>query len=540
MSTPWSAAGRLRLGMEMPTRLLASRAAPVFFGCLTALEIAFVWGSLSPVATIHDEAAYLLQAKILATGHWSAPARPLPEFFEQFHVLVTPVFAGKYPPGHSLLLAPGVWLGATGLMPALLAGTAGGLLFLLARRFANPWVALLTWLVWTTSPGNLRFLPSYLSQNSTIVLWLLGWWALAQWLERKGVGWLMLLAAAVSWGVLTRPFTTVGYAATSGLVVLREISRRRAWRDLAWAFVPAVAILAIIPIWSARTTGSARVTPYALYSKTYFPYQRPGFGLPSNIEPQRALPPDMARYGEEYRLMHASHTLASVPKELRARLNGIVIDTWGLSRWPLLLFFVLGLFVLHRQGFFALATGVLLILCHIPFAHPSIWSLYYLELQEPLAFVTALGLWAVISAVAARPRPEREAMATAVSSGAALGATLLVLTAAGPLLSDVAVYRERHYIRAAYHGYFRALVASIPEPRAIVFVRYGPHHNEHLSLIANEPDLDRAKAWIVYDRGADNARLMRVAPGRVPYLYDEVTGNLTRLAEAPAAAAPGG
>jgi len=60
-------------------------------------------------------------------------------------------------------------------------------------------------------------------------------------------------------------------------------------------------------------------------------------------------------------------------------------------------------------------------------------------------------------------------------------------------------------------------------------VRYGPRHNEHLSLIANEPYLQSAKAWIVYDRGPDNARLMQRAPDRACYLYDEAAGALARL-----------
>jgi hypothetical protein len=519
---------RQRFGMELPTRLLGSRIAPVVFGLLTAFEIAFVWGSLSQVAIVHDEEAYLLQGKIFATGRWAAPARPLPEFFEQFHVLVTPVLAGKYPPGHSLLLAPGVWLGLPGLAPAVLAGAAGGLLYLLARRFANPWVALLTWAIWTTSPGNLRFLPSYLSQNTTIVLWLAGWWALAEWLERRRIRWLMLLSACVAWGILTRPFTTVAYAAAASLVVGREILSRRAWGDAAKALVPAVLVLALIPIWSAFTTGSARLTPYALYSRIYFPYQRPGFGLPESPTHQRALAPDMARYGEEYRALHAAHTLESVPGDLVARLHGVVLDTWGNARWPLI-FALLGLFVLPGAGVFALATGALSILCHIPFAHPWAWSLYYLELQAPMAFVTALGLWAALSALALRGRLRRREVARAVPAGAALGAALLALAAALPLHSEVVRARNRQILRSAYHANFRELVASIPEPHAIVFVRYGPRHIHDLSLIANEPDLERAKAWIVYDRGADNARLVRLAPERAAYLYDEAADTLSRL-----------
>src|SRR5262252_7196719 len=117
--------------MEPLNRFLRLRWAPCLFGIATAVEIAVVWGSLSAVPTVHDEAAYLLQARIFASGHWTAPAPPLPEFFEQYHVLVTPVLAGKYPPGHSLVLVPGIWLGAPGLMPIVLAGLAGGFVFLL-------------------------------------------------------------------------------------------------------------------------------------------------------------------------------------------------------------------------------------------------------------------------------------------------------------------------------------------------------------------------------------------------------------------------
>jgi hypothetical protein len=34
----------------------------------------------------------------------------------------------------------------------------------------------------------------------------------------------------------------------------------------------------------------------------------------------------------------------------------------------------------------------------------------------------------------------------------------------------------------------------------------------------------------VYDRGAENARLMALAPERVPYLFDEATWTLQPLA----------
>jgi hypothetical protein len=63
----------------------------------------------------------------------------------------------------------------------------------------------------------------------------------------------------------------------------------------------------------------------------------------------------------------------------------------------------------------------------------------------------------------------------------------------------------------------------------VVFVRYGPHHNDGLSLIHNPVNLDAAPVWTVYDRGDENRLLLRLAPDRTPYLFDEATGALSRI-----------
>ncbi|HLB10741.1 MAG TPA: hypothetical protein VK617_14480, partial [Gemmatimonadaceae bacterium] len=127
------------------TRVLNARWFPVVVGVLTAVFMTWMWGGLDQVALVHDEAAYLLQARIYAGGHWTAPGLPLPEFFEQYHVFVTPILAPKYPPGHAMLLVPGIWLNLPGLMPVLLLGLCGALVFEVARRLTNPWIGLLTW-----------------------------------------------------------------------------------------------------------------------------------------------------------------------------------------------------------------------------------------------------------------------------------------------------------------------------------------------------------------------------------------------------------
>jgi hypothetical protein len=57
-------------------------------------------------------------------------------------------------------------------------------------------------------------------------------------------------------------------------------------------------------------------------------------------------------------------------------------------------------------------------------------------------------------------------------------------------------------------------VPHIPVSKAIGFVRYLPSHDVPGSLVVNESDLTRARAWVVYDRAADNARRLALAPER--------------------------
>jgi hypothetical protein len=45
----------------------------------------------------------------------------------------------------------------------------------------------------------------------------------------------------------------------------------------------------------------------------------------------------------------------------------------------------------------------------------------------------------------------------------------------------------------------------------------------------NEVDLASARSWIVYDRGADDKRLLALAPDRTPYVLDASTFRLARL-----------
>ena len=85
--------------------------------------------------------------------------------------------------------------------------------------------------------------------------------------------------------------------------------------------------------------------------------------------------------------------------------------------------------------------------------------------------------------------------------------------------------RSNYRLLSRYHREFRQKVAALPG-RPIVFVRYSRNHIFHRSLITNPADLSSARAWIVYDMGPQNVRLLATTPGRVPFIYFEQGDSL--------------
>ena len=512
---------------DRATRVLEPWWVPVMIGVITSAFMAWLWGGLDQVAVVHDEAAYLLQAKIYASGHWTAPGLPLPEFFEQYHVFVTPILTPKYPPGHALVLIPGIWLGIPGLIPVLLLGLCGGLVYEVARRLANPWVALLTWLLWMTAPGIMDFEPGYLSETSTSALWMLGWYALLRWTEDEKPKWLAWLAFAIGLGFLSRPVTMVIFALPVAVVVLRRIAKRNAWKELQVPFGIGFIFIGVWMLWSQRTTGNPLNAPYGLYSRYYFPDDVMGFGL-TGQQPLRRLNPDMALFNEYVKILHKDYTLASLPYNLRERIIAIAANMWA-TRAMLLPLVVFALITTSAPIWFALGTALLLVLAYLCVGHAPQWTVYYVEIQSVLAFLTAAAWWRVASALSSRKLvwPLREL--PAVTSGAVLGMLLGAVILSPYCTRMVGYIRENKAEGSAYHRDFRELLRLIPDEHSMVFIRYAPNHSPHMSLVTNEPDLARARVWTVYDRGAENVRLMRLDRTRTPWLFDDSQRVLVQL-----------
>ena len=491
------------------------RFGPLAAAVVSIVVVWFVWGAIVPIAKVHDENSYLLQAQIFASGRWTAPSPPIPEFFEQPHVLVVPRLASKYPPGHALLLSLGALVGFPPLVPLLLTGISAALTFGLAMRSFNPWVGLLTWLIWITAPIVLRFQPSYFSELTTSVMVLGSWWLLLEWRETRRRRWLLLLALAVGWGAITRPLTMLAVAVPIGVVVLRDVIRMRLWRDFGLAFGVGLLTLGILPLWNARTTGDWRLSPVELYRRDYLPFDKVGF-TPDTTPPRRHISPalDFA-YFESAR---TQQTLGALPRTTWERLTNVFGEWFGGSRatgyrgdvlrLALLAFAVAGLFSMNGTLAFGLTSAAVLFVAHLPYAHWASWTVYYLEMTPVMACLGALGMWRAAQRFTATDGARQRALSIA---------SIVIALLAVP---SILWWREDHDRRSRFDRVFIDKLRQLPQ-HSMVFIRYSPRVKAHMAVVWNYPDLSRVPVWVVHDLGARNAELRRIAPDRVSFDFEE-------------------
>jgi hypothetical protein len=504
--------------------LLEARWTPVVIGLLTGAATWFVWGSLTRSPVVHDESAYLLQAQLFARFQFTAPTPPLPQFFEQLYVNLRPAVSSKYPPGTSLLLAPGVAAGLPGLPVVLMNAMSGALVFMLARRFAGGTVALLGWLFWCTSFPVQYFHAMYLSEVPSSLAWLAAWWGVARWTTSGRARDLGIAAAALALCGITRPLTAVALAISVGVVLL-AVARRRtdaprlARREIATLAVAALAALAIVSVWSWRSTGDPFTTPLSLYTQRYVPFDRLGFGVRPGDLPSATLPWDQRVTDLSFYEEHRRHTPGALPAAAASRARMIGRDMWYDWRGGLAIVALLGLVGAPTALWIGLGAVVVQLLCYLLYAHPARWSLYYIEGLPVLAFATALGVMRILEFGARGPLPSRARLLMLV---------VLVLALAYPAAVTLRQVRTQIAADHAYYDTFRALLPRGPDS-AIVFVRYAKTHNDGLSLVRNVPDLRAARIWTVYDRGTENAQLLRLAPTRSAFLFDEASWSLKPL-----------
>ena len=484
------------------------RFGPWIAALLALLVVWTVWDIRESSAVEHDQASYVLQAEIFASGRWTAPPPPLPVFFEEPHVQVAPRLASKYPPGHALLLALGTLVGAPWLIPLLLSAITGALLFSLTTRVVNVWAATFAIAFWCTAPLVLRFQGSYFSETTTAAAILGAWWCLLEWRDTRGTRWLLLVAGTIGWAAITRPLPALAFAIPVGVVVLRDVARERRWRALASAIAVGVGVLCIIPLWSWRSTGSWSESPLIKYQRDYLPYDKPGFAVDST-RPRRydSFDPVTRAMYEHHLEMRTQQSADMVPLVASQRALNIVIGFFQGIRLPLVVLALIGLVLGGARLRFAALSGLTLFAAYLPYAHWEKWSLYYLELTPVAAALTAAGLWHAM----------RRRLSEQVAGLLTAGAAVILLAAS---VTSIERWRRENRDTNTFYTTFYDQVKALPKKPAILFVSYPKSRSRWVAVVRNHVNLATAPVWIVHDLGARNAELTRLAPERTVYHFE--------------------
>lgn len=233
-----------------------------------------------PAPVIHDEFAYLLAGDTFASGRLSNPAHPMARFFETFHVIQTPTYAAKFPPGLGLTLALGYLLGLpiSGVWITLALAAVAIYWMMLAvvpRRWALLAAALaavhptVIWFSQTYWGGGLSMLGGALLCGSMLRLA-----TMRDFEKAKFVSLGMIAGAGVATLILSRPFEGMLTTMACGIAILaitfrRGIPFRSLLRYIVAASIFPIVVVAWLLYYNWRVTGEPLVMPYVLHTARY-------------------------------------------------------------------------------------------------------------------------------------------------------------------------------------------------------------------------------------------------------------------------------
>jgi hypothetical protein len=480
-----------------------------------------------PSPHIHDEFSYLLAADTFAHGRLTNPTHPLWEHFETFHVIHTPSYQSKYPPGQALFLAAGQVLTGrpiVGVWLSVAAAAAAVCWMLLA--FAPPRWALFGALLPAFRFGALPMWDDF--------LWF-GYWNTSFWggavtmaggalllgalprLLRKPVPrHAMVFAAGLLVLANTRPFEGLVVALGAAPPLAWSFLRNSWWRgQVLRAVLPGVGILLLgalaMGFYHQRVTGSALTMPYQVYRDQY------------EIVPLFSFQPAPPEKAYRHQQIRDYAEWMKRAYERRAALGGMILGLtgedlfdqpyffWGYTLWlPLLWLTLLWLPLrgLPGRGQKGISAGA---------SHDGRWAVFF----------AGLIVWLVAaSAITAQPRLQPHYLAPAAPAfvylavaglrrmrtfslrGRRLGRAVAEAVVAVSLLSFLFACALR-----AHRGVYYPTPLSQHRPQIIagleaspgkdlVIVSYAPTHNMYEEWVYNGADPDSQTIVWARDMGA--------------------------------------
>lgn len=486
-------------GTASATRLRLERLAwPLAITLVAALamgvSVLMSW-QRAPVPTLHDEFGHLLVADTLMHGRLANPPPAIWQPFQNFHILVRPSYASKYPLGPGALLAlgkwcsgspvAGIWLGAA-LCAAAVTWAAAGCL---PRRWA-----LVAGLLLALHPGvhhawSLNYMNGWLAATASALV--AG--SVLRLRKRTRMIDCIVLGIGIGGLALTRPFEGLLFVLTASALLLYW------WRGLAWPHQlarigriaalgawPVIAALGVIALHNRATTGNFAHMAYQLHEARY--------GVaPLNIF-QNVKRPEMEQWSADvppsFIEFHYGWSLRSYAE--RAHLWGwwrgaaqhtyVVIELWGYGLCLVAALSIVrrgkALWPLMAAIAFALAVGTCV---------PWYFTHYFAPSLVWLVLLTVAGWRGVISRFAS----DRASLRWATLALLTVQVTFLAVEvrAANTRLETWADRRQRLSEQLERCG-----------QQHLILVRYHPRHNVHHEWAFNGADLEQspvlwARSW---------------------------------------------
>ncbi|RLS52011.1 MAG: hypothetical protein DWH91_17645 [Planctomycetota bacterium] len=506
------------------------------------------WDDLNRPPVFHDEYSYLFQAETFRSGRtWFPSFEPLPELFDQMHVLNEGRFASRYFPGagawFALFLGPcpivGQWL-AQGIIVAgmsIVAGELGGRTARLAAGLAA-----------AGCPGLVLFSQLLLAHHPTLVgltLLLVEFLRLYR-LVRTGQAasrrarWAAGLAGCgLAYSMLCRPMTAAGVGLPFGIWLFRnwiqghrtEPQRAVRWEHLGLIGLPLVAGIGLQLVYNQSITGDARISPYQQYTDIYTP--RHVFGFHNVARGEQHLGPKVR---DHYDRWAENLTLPLALRKMGLRVISSGRWTFGLIPLTFLVLWIVARWRSLPEGVgLIVASVVSLHLVHFPYWFEGILGWHYVFESAPLLAV----LIGVVTADLFRISHEaRRPLLKWWWCGVLLMLCLSSWTTFPPIWRGrFPVGRaELNFTREKYERFNEWLRDAISEP-AIVFIQSDPA-DRHFDLVINSPSLDapllRAHAplrmgpeWPDPESALHQAAAL--FPNRSVWFYDAATHELRLL-----------
>jgi 4-amino-4-deoxy-L-arabinose transferase-like glycosyltransferase len=247
---------------------------PVFLSTAFVLLLSSTYNVLvfDKVPHIHDEIAYLFQAQIFLTGHFTAPLPCVPAAFDFPHMVNVGRWYSIYPPGFPFLLSIGLIFGAPWLINPILGAASILLFYFLGVEIYGRRTGILASILGALSIWLILMSATMMSHTASMFFNALALLFIFRSLRSPTVLNGLLGGFSIGAAFLMRPYNAVFFALPFLLVwltrTLHELKSR--WKNGISMALIAASFFGFFLFYNASTTGNALTPGYiARYGKAY-------------------------------------------------------------------------------------------------------------------------------------------------------------------------------------------------------------------------------------------------------------------------------